>query len=181
MYVADLDAIEHGTVQWDVLKHLVRAVPVWWMVDAGVTDDHRARELRRIGVHTVIVAAERIESMATLDRLAHILPEAHRLFSLDMRGSRIDTRASALARLSPPDACAMLHARGWYRILLLDLNRVGTGQGPDTALITRIRRRFPDIELWIGGGIRNREDIRRLHALGVHGVLVATALHRGWI
>ena len=181
MYVADLDALEHDTVQWDVLKRLVHTVPVHWMVDAGVTDVHCARELRRIGVHTVVVAAERIDDLDVIDRLANALPERHRLFSLDMRSRRIDTRAPALARLSPLDACTMLWNRGWRRILILDLHRVGTGTGPDIALITRVRQQYPEIELWIGGGIRNREDLRRLHASGVHGVLVATALHRGWI
>jgi phosphoribosylformimino-5-aminoimidazole carboxamide ribotide isomerase len=45
----------------------------------------------------------------------------------------------------------------------------------------RIRKRFPDLELISGGGVRNQDDVNRLAAVGVNGVLVASALHDGSI
>jgi phosphoribosylformimino-5-aminoimidazole carboxamide ribotide isomerase len=38
---------------------------------------------------------------------------------------------------------------------------------------------FPDVELIAGGGIGNLQELYQLSAVGVDGVLVASALHDG--
>ena len=62
---------------------------------------------------------------------------------------------------------------------MLDLARVGSGEGPDVALIAELHGAFPDLELLAGGGVRSVDDLRALDAAGAAGALVATALHRG--
>ncbi len=66
------------------------------------------------------------------------------------------------------------------KLLVIDLSRVGTMLGPNTELISIVRRRFHD-QLIVGGGIRNEDDIIMLKSLGVNGVLIATAIHKGII
>ena len=64
---------------------------------------------------------------------------------------------------------------------MLDLARVGSGEGPDVALLRELHARFPDVELLAGGGVRHAADLRALAAAGTSGALVATALHGGAI
>ena len=64
---------------------------------------------------------------------------------------------------------------------MLDLALVGSGEGPDVALLRELHDRFPDIELLAGGGVRHAGDLRALAAAGTSGALVATALHGGGI
>jgi uncharacterized protein related to proFAR isomerase len=64
---------------------------------------------------------------------------------------------------------------------VLDLARVGTGMGPDVALIAELHAAFPGLELLAGGGVRDDGDLRALAGAGAAGALVATALHRGAI
>lgn len=65
-------------------------------------------------------------------------------------------------------------------IIVLDIARVGTGQGSGTeAIIRTLRRQYPKLELIAGGGVKDREDIRRLEAAGADAVLIASALHDG--
>jgi uncharacterized protein related to proFAR isomerase len=64
---------------------------------------------------------------------------------------------------------------------VLDLARVGSGAGPDIALIAEIHAAFPELELLAGGGVRDAGDRRALDAAGAAGALVATALHGGVI
>ena len=64
---------------------------------------------------------------------------------------------------------------------MLDLARVGSGEGPDVALLGELHARFPDLELLAGGGVRDAADLRALAAAGASGALVATALHGGAI
>ena len=64
---------------------------------------------------------------------------------------------------------------------VLDLARVGSGEGPDVALLADLHARLPDVDLLAGGGVRDASDLRALAEAGAAGALVATALHGGAI
>ena len=66
-------------------------------------------------------------------------------------------------------------------VILLALRQVGTGAGPDLETLRAARTAFPGLRLIAGGGVRTAEDLRALAEAGADGVLLATALHRGWI
>ena len=63
---------------------------------------------------------------------------------------------------------------------MLDLDRVGSGEGVDFGLLKKIRRHFKR-SLLVGGGVRNIDDLLKLKEMGIDGVLLATALHSGKI
>jgi phosphoribosylformimino-5-aminoimidazole carboxamide ribotide isomerase len=69
---------------------------------------------------------------------------------------------------------------GVCELIVLDLARVGSGEGVDMALIEKLQREMK-IKVDVGGGIRDIEDLVALKLLGVNGVLFATALHTGKI
>jgi phosphoribosylformimino-5-aminoimidazole carboxamide ribotide isomerase len=64
---------------------------------------------------------------------------------------------------------------------VIDLARVGTGDGIDIRQVARIRDAAPHATLLAGGGVRGVDDLARLADVGCDGVLVATALHDGRI
>lgn len=82
---------------------------------------------------------------------------------------------------APPEELVLEAVQlGITRVLLLDTAAVGLGLGPVVAsLVRRVRGRFPGIELWAGGGVRDRDDVNRLADAGADAVLVASALHDG--
>jgi phosphoribosylformimino-5-aminoimidazole carboxamide ribotide isomerase len=168
LYVADLDAIGGGEPS-PVIAALASEARV--MVDAGVNEPERARELLDLGVHRVVVGTETLTDAAALD----CLPDA--VLSVDLREGRVLSRDPQLAGLPALDALARLHRP--REIIVLDLARVGTSAGPDVALIAELHAAFPDLELLAGGGVRDGGDLRALADAGAAGALVATALHRG--
>jgi phosphoribosylformimino-5-aminoimidazole carboxamide ribotide isomerase len=179
LYVADLDAI--GGLDGDhaaVLGALARESRV--MVDAGVSEPGRARELLDLGAYRVIVGTETLSGSPALDRLLADLDGAV-ILSVDLREGRALSPDPKLAGLPALDAVARLHRAGLREAIVLDLARVGSGAGPDVALIAAIHAAFPDLELLAGGGVRDVEDLRALDAAGASGALVATALHSGVI
>jgi phosphoribosylformimino-5-aminoimidazole carboxamide ribotide isomerase len=179
LYVADLDAISGGDGDHAaVLGALARESRV--MVDAGVSEPARARALLDLGAHRVIVGTETLSSSAALDRLLADVNGAV-ILSVDLRDGRALSPDPQLADLPALDAVARLHRAGLREAIVLDLARVGSGAGPDVALIAKIHAAFPDLELLAGGGVRDVEDLRALNAAGAAGALVATALHSGVI
>jgi phosphoribosylformimino-5-aminoimidazole carboxamide ribotide isomerase len=177
LYVADLDAIGGRSGHGGVLGVLAREARV--MVDAGVSEPERARELLDLGVHRVIVGTETLSGPHALDRLLAELPDGAVILSVDLRDGRVLSPDAQLAGLPAPDATRRLP--GVREAIVLDLARVGSGAGPDVGLIAEMHAAFPDLELLAGGGVRDVEDLRALSEAGAAGALVATALHAGVI
>jgi HisA/HisF family protein len=179
LYVADLDAIAGGPLHRDALAALARDARL--IVDAGVTDAAAVRALSKLGAARVVVGTETLADPAALARLRAELPDARLVLSLDLRGERVVSRAAGLRRLGAADALALLVQSGVREVVVLDLARVGSGAGPDVALVRELCARFPDLELLAGGGVRHLADLRALADAGATGALVATALHGGAI
>ena len=179
LYVADLDAIVGAGENGATIAALARETRV--MVDAGVSDPGRAQALLDLGAHRVIVGTETLTGPDALDRLLAELPAGALVLSVDLREGRVLSPDAHLSGLPALDAVARLQRAGLREAIVLDLARVGSGSGPDVALIGELRAAFPELELLAGGGVRDIEDLRALEAAGAGGALVATALHRGVI
>jgi phosphoribosylformimino-5-aminoimidazole carboxamide ribotide isomerase len=179
LYVADLDAIAGGPPHRDALAALAREASV--LVDAGVTDVAAVRSLLELGAARVVVGTETLADQAALGRLRAELPDAPLVLSLDLRGERVLSRDAELRRLGAAEALALLSGSGVREVIVLDLARVGSGAGPDVALVRELCARFPEVELLAGGGVRDLADLRALAEAGAAGALAATALHHGAI
>ena len=179
LYVADLDAIAGGSPHREVVAALAREACV--MVDCGVTEAAAVRALLELGAARVVIGTETLADQAALERLRAELADAPLLLSLDLRGGRTLSPDAGLARLGAAEALARLAPCGVREVILLDLARVGSGSGPDVALVRELRARFPELDLLAGGGVRDLADLRALADAGAAGALVATALHGGAI
>jgi phosphoribosylformimino-5-aminoimidazole carboxamide ribotide isomerase len=181
LYVADLNAIQgHGHHQ-AVIAELGQEQRIRLWVDAGITGVSDALRLLEIGVSKVIIGAETLDSWNVLKIICTTIPISNLVFSLDMQAGQVLSRSSQLAALGPLQVLERVQQMGLQEVILLDLARVGSGAGLDRELIAESRRRYPDLALFAGGGIRDAQDLRDLEAMGVAGALVATALHQGMI
>ena len=179
LYVADLDAIAGGHLHRGVIAALAAEARV--MVDAGATDVAAVRLLLELGAAGVVIGTESLTDQAALERLRAELPDAPLVLSLDLRAGQIVSPDPELAGLGAPEALARLGGCGIHDAIVLDLARVGSGTGPDVALVSGLHARLPALELLAGGGVRDIDDLHALAAAGAAGTLVATALHSGAI
>lgn len=73
------------------------------------------------------------------------------------------------------------YSRGLKYVKTTDISRNGLLEGPTFELYEEIIKRFPDIQVLAGGGVRNIEDIDRLNDSGVFAVIIGKALYEGLI
>ena len=179
-YVADLDAISHAATQRELLDRLASDAGFGGalLVDAGIGCVADLQRLEGLNV-TPVVGLETLHHWSELPALLAVAPAL--VFSLDLRGGqplgRTDARAPGAATAEM--LAAAVAAVGVREMILLDLDRVGRVRGPDVARLATVRAAAPDIRLLAGGGVRGAADLAHLERLGVDGVLVASALHRG--
>ena len=179
LYVADLDAIEGREPQRQAIGELAAELPAGLWVDAGLETAEAIPPWLEAGVERVVIGSETLHSPAGLAAIRAAIPPARLVFSLDLQAGQILSRSRELRALSPLSLLGRLHAAGWTHAILLTLDRVGTGGGPDWQLLAAAREALPELKLIAAGGVRDVADLHRLLHLGVHGVLVASALHNG--
>jgi phosphoribosylformimino-5-aminoimidazole carboxamide ribotide isomerase len=176
VYFADLDAIAGAAPAFAVYGRL-RADGFRFWLDAGVRDVADAERLATAGVDQVIVGLETVRGPAEWAAIVRRLGAGRVAFSLDLR----DGQPMAASADWPADAEAIIArvaADGGRRVIVLDLARVGGGRGTGTeGLCAELVRRHPGVAFFAGGGVRTLDDVGRWEAIGVAGVLVASALH----
>ncbi|RLF15344.1 MAG: hypothetical protein DRJ97_04175 [Thermoprotei archaeon] len=174
VYLADLDAIEGKEPNIDLYRRL-RGLGIKVMVDAGVERLEDALNLSR-HVDRVVAATETLRSFDELRKIASELGPDRVVASIDVKGGRLLARNLDLS--SPLEAARRVKGAGLGEALLICLDDVGTLRGVDLKL-TREILEATGLRLLVGGGVRGLDDLVKLSGIGVQGVLVGTAIHRG--
>ena len=164
-YIADLNAIEKNGNNHALITRMLQAhsdISLW--IDSGtdlfINDNSvsfRDRVSNVLGSETGI----------SIEQLDHYTRKSDCILSLDYRGGEL---------LGNPDLPAQ-PARLPQRVIIMNLERVGSHAGPDLEHISSLADRLPGKKVYAAGGVRNAEDLRLLAGIGAHGALVASALH----
>lgn len=178
IYIADLDAIQGGPPNIPLLKRIEEKAEMKVMIDCGIDSAPKARHVIDAVGHKVVVGSETLRELADLEGIMGEIGRDRVLVSVDIKGKKVLSKCNELREKSPKVAAGILENTGVTELIILDLTNVGSERGPATSMIKRIIESV-QIPVIVGGGIRNTEDILELKRLGVSGVLVATALHKG--
>lgn len=163
IYLADLDAIQGTGSNVALLDRISATFPklkLWF--DGGFRRSADLAKLRGQARIRTVIGSETWE-----DANARIDPEA--IFSIDSDADGLRDRSGICADPSRLPAT----------LILMNLTRVGSRNGPDIELVRQWRTRAPDAGLYLAGGIRSPDDLPPLADAGVAGVLLASALHDG--
>jgi phosphoribosylformimino-5-aminoimidazole carboxamide ribotide isomerase len=183
-YLADLDAIQSGRPAFDIYKRLYEERFSLW-IDAGIrtSRDATLSSLIEIDVAGIIVGLESVEGPQELRQIVQRAGVQRTVFSLDLKSGQPMGHADHWLKNDPWSIAEHAIAEiGIRRLIVLDLANVGVGEGVSTEdLCMRLKRTYPEVQITTGGGVRGIDDVRRLKAIGVDCVLVASALHDGHI
>ena len=179
LYLADLDAIQGKQPNFDLCSRISQT-GLSLMVDAGVTDTETAKMLQTCGVSKVIIGTETLQTHAFIKEAIQQLAGNHVIVSLDMKNGKVLAQPNFDGSTDVLKLLGEFRALGVSEFILLDLARVGSGEGVNTALLKEALKVLGN-GVYVGGGVRNLEDLLELKKLGVSGVLLATALHTGKI
>jgi phosphoribosylformimino-5-aminoimidazole carboxamide ribotide isomerase len=178
LYVADLDAIIDCSTNFNILKNISDATDIKLMVDAGVTSIERAQKLLDSGVSKLIIGTETLQKKSFVSDSIRIFGSERVVVSLDLKGNRILVKLGFDGCNDPFCLLKQFKEMGVSRVIVLDLLRVGGEKGVDIDFLKKLIAEV-DIDVYVGGGVRDLKDLVELKNLGVAGALVATGLHTG--
>lgn len=169
IYIADLDAIRGNGDNTGSIRQLecrFKHLELW--VDNGCHGQPASLPEQSSSTIPVIGSETGVHATQLRDWCS-LSPRA--VLSLDFMEGRFLGDATLL---SQPDA--------WpANIIIMNLTRVGTRQGPDLVLLDQIKTASPGKKVFSAGGVSDVNDLQSLNTAGCAGVLMATALHAGRI
>jgi len=178
LYLADLDAILGKTANFNVYKQIMAETSLDLMVDAGIADIAKAREVMDAGVSKIVVGSETLSNLGFVSQAVSAIGEDKIVVSIDQKGGKVLSASDSIALMDAVSFAQQIASLGVRQIILLDLDRVGTEHGINLALLRDILEQTR-VEVLVGGGIRSLQELEQLRTLGVSGALVATVLHNG--
>ena len=167
LYIADLNAIQKiGNNNFSEINSISQQYPnlkLW--IDAGIGDISELA-LWNDRNFNVILASENFSDLDNfLNIKAHLASDC--ILSLDFMpdGYR-----------GPPEL--LTDTQYWPKnVILMSLAHVGANQGTNLELLNQFKEYATQFNLYAAGGIRNLDDLTMLKQAGIHGALVASALH----
>jgi len=178
LYLADLDAILGKSANFNVYRQIMTETGLDLMVDAGIANFVRAEEVLATEVSKIVVGSETLETLEFLSQAVKAFGEDRVVVSIDLKKGKVLSASEVIASLDAVSFAQELGKIGVAQIILLELDRVGTEQGINWALLRTILEKTR-VDVLVGGGIRSLQELEELRKLGVSGALVATILHNG--
>lgn len=167
VYIADLDGILYSNPNRDLIARIDRSTRLSVMADIGIWSMENILLLENV---KPVIATETFSSLNLLEFPRDVI-------------LGIDTRKGKLVSEMALDLFGFIeiikNSNKIKEIILMDLDRVGILKGPNLDLCKRVVEKLPNKRIIYGGGIRDLGDIEALGMMGIHGVLVGSALHTG--
>jgi phosphoribosylformimino-5-aminoimidazole carboxamide ribotide isomerase len=180
LYVADLDAITRGQANFSIFKNIADETDFELMVDAGIDTLKKAESVLESHVSKVIIGTETLPSISLVAEAIRLFGNDRVVVSLDLMGERVISGFRLGALKDPVAFLREFQEAGVSQIIVLDLARVGSGEGVNVPFLREVLRNMK-ANVYVGGGVRDIKDLVELKGVGVFGVLIATALHSGKI
>jgi phosphoribosylformimino-5-aminoimidazole carboxamide ribotide isomerase len=180
LYVADLDAITRRQANFSIFKNITDKTNLELMVDAGIDTLKKAERVLESHVSKVIIGTETLPSASLVAEAIGLFGSEKIMVSLDLIGNRIISGFELGALKAPVALLREFQKAGVSQIIVLDLARVGSGEGVNMPFLREVLRNIK-ANVYVGGGVRDIKDLVELKDISVFGVLLATALHSGKI
>jgi phosphoribosylformimino-5-aminoimidazole carboxamide ribotide isomerase len=174
LHIVDLDAALTGVgANRELIGRIIARARVPVQVGGGVRDEVAAEALIDLGVARVVIGTLAVEDAALLERLSERWPGRF-VAGLDYRRNAAGELQVAVRGWTQPSGrtvTEMLPQLGELQlaaVVVTDIDRDGTGDGPDLAGLAAVLRqsRLPVVA---SGGVANAPDLERLAALEVAG------------
>ena len=169
LYIADLNAIQKlpnkPSTNYASIAQISLAYPeleLW--LDAGFQQSTDLLQWQRLKTR-IILASENFHDMQDYLALSQQQPDF--ILSLDFFSDGFHGPQALFKQ-----------TEDWpEQVIIMSLSDVGTNQGFNKARLVEIMQSNKGSLLYAAGGVRDEQDLLSLKALGVHGALVASALH----
>lgn len=177
LHVVDLDAAFGTGDNRDAIRQVLSTTGARTQVGGGIRALDEAAELIAGGAERIILGTEAVRNPAFLQRAIERFGDSV-IVALDVQGDRVRVRGWADEAGTLDETLPRVLEAGAARILVTQVSRDGTLEGPDVELYQRLTSTL-DVPVIASGGVRGADDLRALADTGAEAAIVGKALYEG--
>ena len=177
LHLVDLDAAYQSGNNDEAIRQVINQMTIPVQLSGGITDQGSLDKALGFGATRVNLGSG---SFADLDWVAQIVAQHGEQISvaLDVRDDFIAPRGSGGRGPSLTEVLSVLAAANCRRVVVTDVSRDGSLQGPNLELLKSVLGNFGGAVI-ASGGVASLADIDALAGIGVEGAIIGKALYAG--
>lgn len=178
LHVVDLDAALDGNSEnKKIIAHLKKKTKLKIQLGGGIRNFMDVKNWFDCGIDKIIIGTMFFKNRHDFERILKDYPNKV-LFALDVKGKKIAIKGwKHFINLNLKETLKELNKYKLSSIIYTDINRDGTGLGPDVYKIQEIKKKIKS-NIIVSGGISSIQDIKILQkTIKVEGVIVGKAIY----
>jgi phosphoribosylformimino-5-aminoimidazole carboxamide ribotide isomerase len=182
LHLVDLDGAARGNpANLEVLSQIIRSLDIPVQVGGGIRDEETAQTLLAAGADRVVIGTAAVEQPSLVESLCRDHGGNRVVVALDARHGQVAIKGwTQQSPITALELAQRMYRLGAIRLLYTDISRDGTLTEPNFGANAALVRNTGMMVL-ASGGVTSPEHIRRLHGIGVEGVILGRALYDGVI
>jgi phosphoribosylanthranilate isomerase len=177
LHVVDLDAALGTGENRDAVLQVLASASGRVQVGGGIRALDAAATLLDSGADRIVIGTEAVRTPGFLKLAVERFGNAV-IVALDVRGDRVRVRGWTDEAGTLDETLPRILEDGAPRLLVTQVSRDGTLEGPDLALYEGLVQKT-EVPILASGGVREADDLRALASTGVEAVVVGKALYEG--
>ncbi|TMQ01432.1 MAG: 1-(5-phosphoribosyl)-5-[(5-phosphoribosylamino)methylideneamino]imidazole-4-carboxamide isomerase [Thaumarchaeota archaeon] len=181
LHLIDLDRAIGGGSNGEVIQSVLGAADVPVEVGGGIRSVEEARRWLDLGASRVVVGTMAFKNPEKLREILREVGPGRVAVAIDFKEDRVLTSGwRQIESVDVLEAVESFERLGVETVIATAVERDGTANGPDCNTY-RALRGGSGMKIIASGGIRSPEDIERLSAQGLDGVIIGRALYEGTV
>ncbi|GAB6417239.1 1-(5-phosphoribosyl)-5-[(5-phosphoribosylamino) methylideneamino]imidazole-4-carboxamide isomerase [Bacillus luti] len=177
LHVVDLDgAIAGESLNLSVIEKICRAIRIPVQVGGGVRSLAAVEKLLLVGVDKVILGTAALYDKSFLEEAVRLYKEKI-IVGIDAKNGFVATRGWLdMSEISYIDLAKQMEKLGVQTVVFTDISKDGTLAGPNFEQLKSLQNSV-DIRLIASGGVASIQDVKKLNAMNIYGVIIGKAFY----
>ncbi len=183
LHVVDLDGAKtHHLVNLPILKAITASTQMVVDYGGGVRTTEDVDRILEAGASMVSVGSIAVSAPELYNEWMNTYGASRLILCADTRNGFVSLNGWQDDSTTPLSLFLKQYiTSGTRNVLVTDISRDGTLQGPATQLYAKVMESYPECHLIASGGVSSMEDIDALERAGVPAVVVGKAIYEGTI
>lgn len=177
----DLDGARTGTPQnLSTIRAMVQATKLPLQIGGGLRTFEDIQNLLNSGVQRVLIGSLAVKEPQTIAKAIQEFGTDRIVVAMDVRNNEVKISGwMEGTKLTSEIFAEKMHILGVTHILCTDISRDGMMQGPNIGFYKKLAEQFPKIKWIAAGGVRSKEDLAVLEAIGINEAVIGKAFYEG--
>ena len=183
LHVVDLDGAKaKEPCNLRVLEKLAAETSLDIEWGGGIKSGDALRLAINAGANRVICGSVAVDNSELFASWLQEYGAGHVILGADVRGRNVATHGWLKESEVSIDAIIeQFLPFGLKQLICTDISKDGMLQGPNFALYTELKEKYPMVDTTLSGGISSMDDICKAQELGLHSVIIGKAIYEGRI